>query len=408
MQEHTDGSSSDASSARSTVTLRELLTRALRKQGFGEVCKVEPGTSNRLADSLSQNLLFSMLLGFLLFASFRLGWDFWITALVIFASMLGLVLAVRAGGCTNMLGYLAYMAAWITLGVYLFANGDYSTLFLTHLLPFLLVIGTRWAVRAVRFTAHVPFFVPITLLLILMPLISEDPWRIAVAAEWRIGLLAAITLTPLSLYLLVRMARLDSTTLLFKTIDTLNDRDVPMEAVWKRIDKHRNKPAEHIDADAAIVQLAEALNAEKEITTARLVKAVMLIEKRFRRLASIRVMSVVGGVWIAVTGLLYALALTIMPTSLAADWSKSQVETLDAEFFAWDFSIVTSPYLQVALLLGTVAAVGFAGFVLTEEQYFEGFTKGVIGKPVEQYLMLALPYLAVADEDPNEPSKSES
>ncbi|MEV1333740.1 hypothetical protein AB0J20_29675 [Micromonospora costi] len=391
-----------------TVTLRQLLARALRKQGFGEICKEEPGKSSRWADVASQNLLLSVLLGLLLFASFRFGWHLWLTASIIFGSLLLLVFAVMAGGCTNMLGYLAYVIAWLALGVYLLGNRDYDSLLLTHVLPFFLVIGGRWAARAVRFTTHIPFFIPITLLLILTPLISEDPWRVASASGWRIGVLAAVALTPLCVYLLIRLARLDVATTLFSVVETLNARDMPIEKLWKGVDKFRNKPSESIDSEASIAQLGAIFQADKEVTTNRLAVAVVAIEKRFRRLVTLRVVSVIVGVWIAVTGLIYLLALIIMPSSLAADWSRSSVNLVDAQLFGWDVTIPAGPYLHVALLLGTVASVGFAGFVLTEEKYFEEFTKGIIGKPAEQYLTLALPYLALADEDAGEGVKGKS
>ncbi|MEV6634384.1 hypothetical protein AB0M54_26915 [Actinoplanes sp. NPDC051470] len=400
-------SSNSGASTGGTVTLRVLLTRALRAQGFGEVCKDEPKTSGRLANVLSQNLLLSILSGLVLFSSVRLGWDFWTTAAAIFASLVLLVLAVMAKGCTNLLGYLAYMATWIAIGLYLLIDRDYDTLFITHFLPFLVIAGIRWAARAIRFTVHVPFFIPITLLLVLLPLISEDPWRMAVASGWRIVLLAALTLIPLSIYLLVRLRRLDVATVLLNVVETLNARDLPVHDAWKRLAKNLNKPAENIDSDAAIARLADAFDADSDVTTDRLTRAVAVMAKRFRRIASARVISILAGVWIAVTALLYLLALVIMPQSLATDWSKSGIGRINGDFFVWEISFVTGPYLHVAFLLGTIAAVGFAGFVLTEEKYFEGFTKGAIGQPAEQYLILVLPYLALVDEESKNANESE-
>jgi hypothetical protein len=371
----------------------------LRWQGFGDVCREEPGESGsgRVAEAISQNILISMLLGILLFATFGLGWDWWLALLMIFGSMLILVILVLTHACSNILGYLAYTITWIAIGGYLLSTGDSSTLWLTHSLPLILVIGGRWAARAVRYTMHVPFFLPITLLLILMPLISEDPWRMAATAGWRTGVLATITLVPLCMYLIFRLRNLDISEIICSVSKDLSVNEESIADLWKRIDERR-KPSEKINSSEAITQLRQLLQS-RERADERLQFKMAGFEKRLKRIAVIRASTVIVGVWIAATLLVYLLAIAIMPSSLATAWSTMSVGHIQAQALSWGISIPTGPYVQVALLLGTVAAAGFAAFVLTEDKYFADFTHAMLDEPANDLVVFGLAYLTLREQD---------
>lgn len=400
----TPGKSTDE---KKNLTPRQLLARALRADGYRKLCKEDPSDYSLGGRRISVNLLLSIMLGLIVYAVIDLRWSLLASVVAILSSLVAFAVLIGYLRFPSRLTYLTYVALWFAAAFAQLVAGDLRGLAVTHALPFGIVLGVRWAISALQLTVHVPFFIPLALIIVLLPLLTEDPWRLSSVAGPRVGLLAAVSALPLAALYVIRLARLSTISVLASAAEVLSkDAEAPGRA-FKVLDKLRDKNGEEgIDEDAATAQFGRSYRGPDARTAVTIAASAAKVAFRWRAMR--RFLSLLVGIGIAVWFLIYGLAWAAVPTRLAADWSGRRVPFEQYDILGWNLSVPLGPYVLVASLLATVACVGFLGFALTEDQYSEALWRAVVAKPAEDYLLLAMPYASVAGLQTGAEAKSNS
>lgn len=238
--------------------LRRLLVRGLRREGAGKLCKEESPDSTLWAELVSVALLSSALLGLVIFAVERLGWSFWGTVgALVLAPPVALALTKLA---TPALPYLLVLLGWAVAGAVQLAGPGLGALALTHALPFAVVFGARWGWGALRLAAGIPLFVPVALIVVLSPLLSEDPWRLGAVAGSQLVALAVVAILPLLGLVAGHLLRLSVTETFAAAAERLSpEREEETLALVKKLGREEDE--EHIDEQKARARLRHAYEA---------------------------------------------------------------------------------------------------------------------------------------------------
>jgi hypothetical protein len=366
--------------------LRRLLVRGLRRKGAGKLCKEEPSDFTLGAELFSVALLSSALLGLLICAVARLEWTLWGTAGALVLALLGA--AALAKLATPVLPYLLVLLGWAIAGVVQLAGPGLGALALTHALPFAIVFGARWGWRALRLAAGIPLFVPVALIVVLSPLLSEDPWRLGAAAGSQLVALTVVAIIPLLGLVAGRLLRLSVT----DTFTAAAERVTPQRedkalALIKKLG--REEDGERLDETKARTHLRRAY--EAPFPAERAPQIAETVGRAFKRRAALQLLPLTAGIASAVWGLIYVLAWAAVPASLATEWSGRGVPRADVVVLGLETVLLLGPYLTLAALLAIVATVGFLAFALMEDRYSAALFEALVSRPAERVLLLALP-----------------
>lgn len=226
--------------------LRFGLVQALRKERYGRLCRDEPADSTHLANLVSQGLMWSMILSLVVWLIARLGLTFWQAAGA--GSLLVIVLSLFAAA-TNRFRLVASAIAglWLLAGVQSFLAGGIESLAITNGLPFVLVVVVLWMWNALAFVSDIPFLLPIALVVVFLPLLTQDLWTVGDDIGAQVIAVAVVALGPLLLVLGTRFINADIEAVFRTATESMGatgDRD---EAVVKAI---KQAPRAEVDADA--------------------------------------------------------------------------------------------------------------------------------------------------------------
>ena len=196
--------------------LHKGLVQALRKEKNARLCRDEPSDTSHLANLLSQGIIWSMVASVPLWLMVDMGLRLW-PSLGIAAAFLALL--VLFAGVTKRFGTAASMifVAWATTGIASYSGGGFDQLALTHFLPFGLSAVGVWMWRALGLASGIPFLLPIALIVVFLPLLTQDLWVVGDDIGWQLLAVAIVALGPLLVVLGVRIARTD-TEMLFITL----------------------------------------------------------------------------------------------------------------------------------------------------------------------------------------------
>ncbi|TDD63549.1 hypothetical protein [Actinomadura rubrisoli] len=374
--------------------IKLLLTRTLRVRGFRKLCKSEESDYHIGATNLSVNLLFSILLGLAIFATQELALHFWEAAILVTGSLFLVVIAALIIKASQIFGYILFLATWIGAGAYELWQGQ-TGVFWSHIFPFTLVLAVRWSWSALKVAWRVPLFIPLALILVLLPLLTEDPWRLASDAHSRIPWVAGVSIGPLAFLFIARLIRINPDEVINAASSRILSREKTAETALALIKENKADDDGELDDDDALFRLRLAF--PSSVDTQRLEKTAQAA-RRALQLRAIRVFLVLTfGIFIALWVLIYVLAWAALPISLAMEWSKHAVPVETFDLVGVNVSLPLGPYLLVATLFACVACVGFLSFVLTEEHYYEPLWANVVEQPAEEYVLLALAYIDLAD-----------
>jgi hypothetical protein len=369
----------------------QLTVRALRYHGYGKVCKGEPSDFTVHATNISRSFVATIFIGLSILISQLSGWSLTKSVGVVLLGLFGaVVFSVWTKFPAGVFSWLA-LALWVGGGAYLIFRGDGEMLPATYVLPFGIVAGSRWSWRALKLVVRVPLFIPLALLIVLLPLLTEDPWSLAAAAGPRIATLAIISLTPLAVLVILRIRRVD----LASVADGIRSKIQGQSWAATRganliLTTRDSTSEEEIEDDTTKIVLDTVYS---KATGESLKEAVAVAGRSIRWQAVRKLGTLVFGVFLAVFALLYLLAWAVVPPSLANRWSDRPIPLEHLNIAGASLLIPLGPYLLVAALLATVAGVAFLGFVLTEDQYTEALWDAVLRDPMGDYLLMALPYL---------------
>lgn len=188
---------------------RLLLVRVLRASGFRKICKDEPIDTRVWANKMSVGLLAVVLNGLVLYGIAEFDWSLFRSVLFVAGALFVCMILTALKFLSHMITYLSLFGLWLIAGFADLIRGDIVGSFLTLAVPFILVIAGRWTIRAVTLAINVPLFIPVALILILLPLLTEDPWRLAAAANVRLAWLACVLILPMAAVLIWRLGKTD-------------------------------------------------------------------------------------------------------------------------------------------------------------------------------------------------------
>jgi hypothetical protein len=374
------------------VELNALLIRALQSQRFRKVCPDEPSDHSVLSTRLSINIVSIMFLGTALLSSRLFGWSWWLSIALVAATCLALIIvSMIFKFSTSFIAFL-FLFLWLGAIIYLIATRKTSIIIFAYLLPIGVILGARWVARSMKLASHVPLFVPLALIIVLLPLLTEDPWRLASEAGARIGVLAAISMIPLGYVLILRIFKTDMALIFTDASNRLMGE--PARYSDKAVDLLEKVRDDSNEVELSRGESQATIEAAYAIAHIYLEEIVARAGRSLRIKAIRRLLALLAGISLAIFLLIYILALAAMPIDLAEQWSKHPITFWEPSPFGVELYFPLGPYLLVSALLATVACVGFIGFALTEDQYSEALWDAILRRPAEECLMLAIPYMA--------------
>jgi hypothetical protein len=378
------------------VDLKMLLNRALRSQGYRKICKAQGSDYSVVSNKLSRFLVIAIFLGSAISVNRIFDLSLWHSVEIILGAIIAWVVVVMITGAQAGLVVYIFMFLWlIGAGGYLAITQEFSTLAFTHLLPFGVILAAQWTGGAMKLAGHVPLFVPLALIIVLLPLLTEDPWRLASEAGGRIAVLAALSTIPLCYVLIIRIVKTDVETTFAQAAARIEAE--PLKYVAEATQFLLKKMREAQEAELADDRVQDEIETAYSRMNTYLGEVITLGHRAFRLRAIRRLLAIVIGISLAVWLLIYVLAWAAMPVGLAEQWSKQNVTYWTPSPLGFDLRFPLGPYLLVAALLATVACVGFLGFALTEDQYSEALWGAVIHRTAADCLKFAIPYLHLSD-----------
>lgn len=188
--------------------LRVGLVQALRKEHYGRLCKQEPADQSHFANLLSQGMTWSMVLSLLVWLFVRVELTIWQAAGVVVGLLLLLVLFAAL---TKRFGtaLLVIVALWVAAGVQSFLLAGLSGFLATSFLPFAAVAVGVWTWRALALASGIPFLLPVALVVVFLPLLTQDLWILGDEIGAHLASLALVALAPSLLFLALRYLRID-------------------------------------------------------------------------------------------------------------------------------------------------------------------------------------------------------
>jgi hypothetical protein len=377
--------------------IRVLLVRRLRADGLRALCRNSSSDFTVGANRMSQFLVSSILLSLTIYGGVVTPLGALSTALGIGLALLIMATLIATRRSSPSVAYV-FVALWIGAALHLAVTGQWSTLSMTHVAPFAIVLAAIVSVRALLWVGKVPFVVPVGFIIVLAPLLTEDPWRLASAAGTRLLILAPVACLPLFVLAATSIFRVEPMLELADANAEFGSQVQPERTAAKAL----LRVAETAERKRVSVDLvAERLKASY-MEDYRYGQICDLNEafKRFLRVRALgRLIMLVLGSGIISFLLIYVLAWAAMPISLASDWAKvDQIPVASLTFF--DIAVVTplGPYLAVPSLFTIVTVAGLLAFSATEEKYSTAIKSAVLRERAVRLLLIGLPFLYLSQD----------
>jgi hypothetical protein len=391
------------------------LGAALAAAGYGQLClwtdrppeeSVGPKWTGAL---ITLGLALSSALA--LRAEFKLGVD--LTVVAVGALMMMVLLVAQ-----KQRNVVPMFVAWIALGCALAATRGVGELLWAYglgILAALLIYGAARLRRNIDLRAlvrSVPFLFPLVLLLLFVPLVTEDLWRVASEMNGiRFVAVAVLTVFPLALFLTRKLvASLPG--VIQKGTSSITSSPESVGEVNRLVERLVGSYAGSWVLNHGrtfILQGYEPAAAAEYgpfLTT--------IVRRPLSRALAWRTLAMLLGLGAAVFGYLYLLAVSLVDTDVARRWSGHSVPTTTFDVLGLSLQPPGGPYIAITVLLGIVAVGAFLALLIVEESYSQAIAGALINEPVMEYLLLALPYVRLrerqilgeapaAQEDPDAP-----
>jgi hypothetical protein len=223
--------------------LRVGLVQALRKEHFGRLCKDEPSDWAHVGSALSQGMTWSMVLALAVWLLIRVELTLWQAIGIVGAFLLLLVLFAAA---TKRFGIAAsfIVLLWLATGVQSFIVAGVAGLLVTNLLPFGLVALAVWTWRVLVLASAVPLLLPVALVVVFLPLLTQDLWILGDEIGSQLASVAAVALAPPLFFLAVRYRRTDVEVQFSTALERLNASGSIKEELLEAIKSAPREPPE--------------------------------------------------------------------------------------------------------------------------------------------------------------------
>jgi hypothetical protein len=370
--------------------LRVGLVQALRKEHFGRLCKGEPSGWMHLSSVLSQGMTWSMVLALAVWLLVRVELTLWqaVGAVGVFLVLLALFAAA-----TKRFGVAAsfIVVLWIAAGVQSFVVAGLAGLFVTNILPFALLALAVWTWRVLVLASAVPFLLPVALVVVFLPLLTQDLWILGDEIGIQLLSVAAVALAPPLLFLALRYRRIDVRAQLLSALEGLETAGATKDELLAAIKSAPREVAEQPPSDNWMWgQLRGAF--EGSGVGKELIEIADQIRGSFRRQCIYRLFRLAAGAATLSGVFVYLLAWAAIPVSTSARWIGHPVDMTEVSFASISFELPIAPYLSVAALLAVVATAALVAFALTEDQYSEALGEVLVSRPAKRCVLLGLAF----------------
>jgi hypothetical protein len=276
---------------------------------------------------------------------------------------------------------------WIISIAGLIIQRDGAAILAIYGSAFAIVSGTVLSYRALQAAAHIPLFIPVAFIIVLAPLLTGDPWKLASEAGTQLVALALLAITPLMILLIVRLARVSITAVINRASADIEDAAPTTAKEASKIASKMTVQAEKPELDEA--QLASYLAPAYDETFRNDHAGAIIVaaDKKFKAKLIIRLFKLVMGIGTATYALIYFLAWAAMPRSLATLWSGHSVPVQRIALFGMSVTFPLGPYLQVSALLAILSIAGFLAFASTEDRYSDAIYNSIVHRPAVQLVM---------------------
>lgn len=347
---------------------------------------------------MSVSLLTVALLSLTVFSVNELGWTIQSTAGGVLGSLVLGSILVASGAIKALTWYVLYLLLWALAAIVTVVRGDERMLLLAFALPIAIVLGARWSFGALQAAARLPLFIPVAFIVVLAPLLTEDPWLLASQARAQLLWLAVISLAPLTALLLIRLVRVPVAAEVRRASDRVAATGSAAKEAARRILEMavRNEQPE-LDEDSLAVTLSPSY--DDQFCERNMLALENTVSRRSYIRVARRLVALLFGIATVTFCLIYLLAWSAVPRSLAERWSTRAVPQLNVELLGLNFALPGGPYLLVATLLSIIATAGFLAFASSEDRYESALVHSIVLEPVEQLVLLGLPYLYLSSRD---------
>lgn len=384
--------------ARDESWLRELLVRALRKEGLRPICKGEALTPEDFSTKASYVVMSAFVLGMTFTLSDWLNANalgtFGVGAGVL-AIMLALYGIATTVGGTHTTFVLA--SPWLGCVVVQALKDDHDT-WATIGLPFVItftavtVLQTR---RLATVARSAPLVLPVALTVLVIPLFTADLWSTIHRLDAvNLVLVAAVTLFPL-LIAVERQLRAKVGSALDRAVaeaaaDPTVLRDEITERLARLLDDNERDAARQ-DIARLLAGFWDPFDPERHVAS---------LDHALRRLLLRNLVNAVVGVWMAATVYIGILTWVLIPVATARDWTGEAVAIQRVAAMGIRVDVPLGPYVTVSILLGLLATAVLLASVAVDDDYADRLADALILQPARAALGPAVPYLRMREATP--------
>jgi hypothetical protein len=380
-----------------------VLAEALVRRGYGAIAADQPqDDGDKTVGLATKSFGFFVVWGLGISLASLLSLSHLMWPLAIVAVIVGLLLLARATGESPAV-FLLVVLLWLIVGILEVAYGDFGTWVISYLGPLLILVMIAIATRSLRLqdaqdaalaiggvVKAGPLIAPIVLLFLFLPALSADVWQVATNLSLPSYLGAAV----LSIGLLLVVVRLQMGS---QIQAVLSQRSAHLSDDAHRAELTRKQASPSISDDGRAV-LDSVKDPELDATWPNSGEdyAPFLSATEGSALQApltARLIVTAGCVGILLTAYIYALCSVVVPADTVHSWTRAVIPATEV----FGVTLHGGPYLQVASLLGIAATATFLSFALIEDRFAAALTNALLQDPADQFLVLALPYLALRE-----------
>jgi hypothetical protein len=368
---------------------RALLTRALRREGFGELTGEKQPILGEFGVGLVGYLATTVPV--VITVWFQLNW--WI-AVVTAIALIALPIRGNRSDAAMTAVVLSFIVLWLLTAAWQLAEAGIGGVAISHGL--ILMLLAALAFFRLDFSALVrslPLLAPLSLLVLLIPLLTAEVWEAASAlTPGNVTLLVILLILPVLLILYVRLRGL-----VFQaygeTSHLLAD-DPTAELLSQRVRKATSREDAEWMMQVILPVVRARVTAER---TPELAATVAIrLAGRLKRTLARRLVPTVAILGVAASAYMYLVASAAIPRSAAERWTGEDIPTRQVDLL-WEISVPGGAYLKVAVFLGVAATAIFLALVITDQGYSVSLTDALLHQPAYRSLVLGVPYLVLLD-----------
>ena len=390
------------------IFLRGLLARALRRRGFAALVWPEDSATGEPATGRGSALMAWIVIWSLgIAATDALGLPWFLAPVGVLGVAMGSALLFKlVRGSASGAGVL--ILGWLVVGVATAVEGPFLVFFIAYLLPLGLGLAYALANRLLRLrdaqdvamalggvARSAPLVAPVVLIVLFLPALSSDVWR--VAGELDVGSLLLAGLLSVGLLFVVVRLQLGSqvTPMIAQRAEHLSDQRTRLQLTRRQVALASNESDTEVLDELDDETLDAAWPAAGEEYAPYLQTAV---GSTLQAPLTGRLAVTISAVGLLLSAYIYLLCSAVIRIDRAEAWSGVDTPAATVDILGLSCSFPGGPYLYLAALLGLAATATFLSFALVEERFAQALTDALLRDPTDRFLALALPYVKLSED----------